>query len=77
MDEADQEAVLESGKQEETEDDVEEGMTAKQLSQPQAPSRRLVEQHELTHLPYRSWCVHCIEEPEVLQWHIEKGKKRR
>ena len=75
MDEADQEAVLESGKQEETEEDVEEGMTAKQLSQPQAPSRRLVEQHELTHLPYRSWCVHCRRARGVAMAHRKREEE--
>ena len=24
------------------------------------PSKEEVEEHELTHMPYRSWCAHCI-----------------
>ena len=24
------------------------------------PSRQEVQEHELTHIPYRSWCVHCV-----------------
>ena len=27
---------------------------------PGLPSRQEVQEHELTHIPYRSWCVHCI-----------------
>ena len=23
------------------------------------PSKRQIEEHELTHLPFREWCVHC------------------
>ena len=41
------------------EEEFEEGQAAKPLAQPRAPSRRMVEDHELTHIPYRSWCSHC------------------
>ena len=27
---------------------------------PVLPSEAEVEQHELTHLPFRSWCRHCV-----------------
>ena len=27
---------------------------------PKRPSQAEVEEHELTHLPFRSWCVHCV-----------------
>ena len=39
---------------------IEEGVTAKPVSQPERPSRREVQEHELTHIPFRSWCVHCM-----------------
>ena len=32
----------------------------KELAQPRLPSRQEVQEHELTHIPYRSWCVHCV-----------------
>ena len=44
---------------EQAEGQEEEGRAAKPLAQPRTPSRRIVEEHELTHIPYRSWCVHC------------------
>ena len=28
---------------------------------PKLPSRAEVEEHELTHLPYRNWCRHCVK----------------
>ena len=28
--------------------------------QPRLPSRQEVQEHELTHIPDRSWCVHCV-----------------
>ena len=31
------------------------------------PSEAEVEQHELTHLPFRSWCRHCVH---------DKGKEK-
>ena len=33
---------------------------ARPLPQPRLPSRQEVQEHELTHIPYRSWCVHCV-----------------
>ena len=32
----------------------------KKISDPRLPSKEEVDQHNLTHLPYRSWCVHCV-----------------
>ena len=33
---------------------------ARLLPQPRLPSRQEVQYNELTHIPYRSWCVHCV-----------------
>ena len=30
------------------------------MQDPKLPSKEEVEEHELTHLPYRSWCRHCV-----------------
>jgi len=32
----------------------------KKLVDPKLPSREEVETHEMTHLPYRNWCRHCV-----------------
>ena len=32
----------------------------KKVQNPKMPSRAEVDLHELTHLPYRSWCKHCV-----------------
>ena len=39
---------------------VAQGDKAPPLPQPRLPSRQEVQEHELTHIPYRSWCVHCV-----------------
>ena len=39
---------------------VAQGERARPLPQPRLPSRREVQEHELTHIPYPSWCVHCV-----------------
>ena len=39
---------------------VVQGERARPLPQPRLPSRQEVQEHELTHIPYRSWCVHCV-----------------
>ena len=39
---------------------VAQGEGARPLPQPRLPSRQEVQEHELTHIPNRSWCVHCV-----------------
>ena len=45
--------------EEDMKDDVEEAQAAEAIRVPLTPSKREIEEHELTHLPPRSWCVHC------------------
>jgi hypothetical protein len=38
----------------------EEGIVHKEVRSPGQPSRSEVEKHELTHIPFRVWCEHCV-----------------
>lgn len=38
-----------------------EGEPQKTVRSPGRPSPREVEDHELTHCPYRAWCEHCVK----------------
>ena len=40
--------------------EAEEGSVAQGLAQPSQPTAREVSEHNLTHLPFRAWCRHCI-----------------
>ena len=40
------------------------------------PSQEEVEKHNLTHLPYRSWCKHCVMGKSKGQHHCKSSKKR-
>ena len=45
----------------ETDDaDQDEGVKPKGVTIPYTPSQKEIEEHELTHIPYRSWCAHCV-----------------
>ena len=46
--------------EQEDEEDGEEGRKGKGLPSPPIVSRKEREEHELTHLPYRSWCPQCV-----------------
>jgi hypothetical protein len=37
-----------------------EGQVARAIPQPKRPLQEEVDTHSLTHLPYRSWCAHCV-----------------
>ena len=39
---------------------ADEGVVARSISQYEKPSQREVEQHNLTHMPFRPWCKHCV-----------------
>ena len=62
----------EEGREPQEDGEVEEGQPAKPLRQPQLPSKRIIEEHELTHCPYRSWCIHCIKSRGQAAGHYSK-----
>ena len=37
-----------------------EGARIRRLGDPRLPSAKEVEEHYLTHVPYRNWCPHCV-----------------
>jgi hypothetical protein len=39
----------------------EEGIAQRVARSPKRPSSKEVEDHELTHCPYRAWCEHCVK----------------
>ena len=42
------------------EEQEEEHQKARAMASPDLPCRREVEDHNLTHIPFRSWCNHCL-----------------
>ena len=55
---------MEVGSEEVTGDAEVTGETGKRetlkMMDPKLPSKAEIEEHELTHLPYRNWCKHCV-----------------
>ena len=47
----------------------------KQVADPKLPGEDEVRAHELTHLPYRSWCAHCIRGKGKALDHRRQQKK--
>jgi hypothetical protein len=54
----------------------EEGQEAKGKSSPANPSKEEVEKHMLTHVPFRSWCKHCVAGKATMQRHHRVEKRR-
>ena len=42
-------------------EDEQEARVAQVIKAPSAPTRQEIEEHEVTHLPPRTWCHHCVE----------------
>ena len=43
------------------EEAVGEGTKPKPMRQPYQPTPAQIAEHELTHIPFRDWCVHCMK----------------
>ena len=41
-------------------DGEEDAVQPKVAARPYTPTKAEVEAHEVTHLPYRNWCSHCV-----------------
>ena len=56
-------------------DEPTEARVPKTLFNPLLPSKREVEEHNLTHLPYRNWCPVCVAAKGKEQGHprVERG----
>ena len=49
-------ATIEEGEDEE----IEEGAKPKSILLPTMPSQSQIEEHRMTHCPYRAWCEECV-----------------
>mgnify|MGYP001458192757 CR=1 FL=1 len=64
------------------EEEAEEARKVKYMKCPHEPSQLEVEDHMINHMPYRSWCEHCIKGRAVAPAHnkvteVEKQKRKR
>ena len=58
---------------EEFSEDGEEARVARARRAPRGPTQIEKELHELTHLPYRDWCGHCVRGRGEKTPHRRKG----
>ena len=53
--------ILDASEDEDTRHDMEMGARApRKVQDPKLPNQAEIDEHNLTHLPYRSWCTHCV-----------------
>ena len=56
-------------------DGVKEARVAKGKKSPKEPTRQEREEHELTHMPFRSWCEDCVKSRAINAHHRTKSAK--
>ena len=56
-------------------DEVKEARVAKGKKSPKDPTRKEREEHELTHMPFRSWCEDCVKSRARNAHHRTKSAK--
>ena len=57
-------------------DEVEQGQHPTHKVVPESPTRKEMQEHELTHVPYRPWCVFCRRARGRNQCHYRKTKEQ-
>ena len=63
-------------KREECEDDAEEARVPKFRNPPIAPTVQERAAHEVTHVPFRQWCKHCVAGRGTSHGHRKQKKDR-
>ena len=61
---------------EDEEEQGEEEVEVKGRRAPKGPSKQEREEHELTHMPYRSWCKHCVRGRGINNPHKKREGER-
>ena len=51
----------------------EQGVATKAVRQPVKPSRQEIEDHNRCHIPFRSWCAHCMRGKAKASPHSGRG----
>ena len=54
-------------------EDAEEAVRVKVIPSPNAPSRQELLEHNITHMPFRSWCPHCVAGKAKANKHVHSG----
>ena len=69
------EALPEPHPDQEDESEGAEGQPAKMKPAPDRPSEEEVRRHMATHIPFRSWCQHCVAGKAGHEAHRRRGEK--
>ena len=65
--------AVEDDETEKSEDDtIEEARRPRVQCHPNKPSKKEIEEHRVTHWPFRSWCRHCVRGRAVSSPHRRK-----
>ncbi len=54
--------------------EIEEATRAKPVTNPSNPTQQEINDHKITHLPYRSWCPHCVRGKAREDGHYTRDK---
>ena len=68
---------VDEGDEEEDEETGEPDVHVKHRGSHREPSKAERAEHERTHLPYRTWCKHCVAGRGVATRHKERDKDKR
>ena len=58
-------------------DESQDVVAPKVAARPYTPTKAEIEAHEVTHLPYRNWCAHCVAGKGVSSPHVHGDAAER
>ena len=64
-----------SSEQARAEESISEQTSSRSLSSPVKPTERMVEDHNVSHIPFRSWCAHCVRGQAKSIGHVRHNKQ--
>ena len=75
--EGEEENEEDEDKDEEQNEEEQEGARVKVQRKPEEPSKQEREEHEITHIPFRTWCRHCVRGKSKDSQHRTKKKEEK
>ena len=53
------------------EEEAETAIKAKKVRKPNMPTQKEIEEHMLSHCPFREWCPHCVAGQSSCGYHLK------
>ena len=57
------------------EEEMEQAIKARTVSKPHLPTQKEIEEHMITHTPFKAWCPHCVAGHSSCGYHLRRKEE--